>query len=144
MIVPDLDLLIYAYNEGNKFHRAAQTWWEELVNGAEPVGIPWQVSDGFIRQMANPRILAEPWTPARTTSVVAQWFGNNHVVALSPGPRYLEILERIFLATTGVSTRLVADATIAALAIENSAEVHTNNARDFQRFPGLLWQNPLE
>ena len=28
--------------------------------------------------------------------------------------------------------------TIAALALENGAEVHTNNARDFQRFPGLL------
>ncbi len=143
MIVPDLDLLIYAYNEGNSFHRAAQTWWEELVNGVEPVGIPWQVSDGFIRQMANPRILAEPWTPATTTSVVAQWFGNDHVVALNPGPRYLEILERI-LATTGATTRLVSDATIAAQAIENGAEVHTNNGRDFQRFPGLLWRNPFD
>ena len=110
----------------------------------EPVGIPWQVSDGFIRQMANPRILAEPWTPATTTSVVAQWFGNDQVVALSPGPRYLEILERILLATAGVTTRPVSDATIAALAMENGAEVHTNNGRDFQRFPGLLWRNPLE
>ena len=144
MIVPDLDLLIYAYNEGNEFHRAAQTWWEELVNGVEPVGIPWQVSDGFIRQMANPRILAEPWTPATTTSVVAQWFGNDQVVALSPGPHYLEILERILLATARVTTRPVSDATIAALAMENGAEVHTNNGRDFQRFPGLLWRNPLE
>ena len=143
MIVPDLDLLIYAYSERNAFHWAARTWWEELVNGVEPVGIPWQVSDGFIRQMANPRILAEPWTPATTTSVVAQWFGNDHVVALSPGPRYLEILEQI-LATTGATTRLVSDATIAALAIENGAEVHTNNGRDFQRFPGLPWRNPLE
>lgn len=143
MIVPDLDLLIYAYNEGNEFHLAAQAWWEELVNGAEPVGIPWQVSDGFIRQMANPRILAEPWTPATTASVVAQWFSSDHVVGLSPGPRYLEILEQI-LATTGATTRLVSDATIAALAIENGAEVHTNNGRDFQRFPGLLWRNPFE
>ena len=142
MIVPDLDLLIYAYNEGNEFHRDARTWWEGLVNGTEPVGMPWQISDGFIRQMANPRIVAEPWTPADATAVVAQWFGSRHVVALSPGPRYLEILVRI-LTATGATTRLVTDATIAALAMENDAEVHTNNARDFQRFPGLLWRNPI-
>ena len=142
MIVPDLDLLIYAYNEGNEFHTEARRWWEELVNGTEPVGIPWQVSDGFIRQMANPKILAKPWTPAEATAVVVQWFSSGHVVPLSPGPRYLEILERI-LTATGATTRLVTDATIAALAMENGAEVHTNNARDFQRFPGLMWRNPL-
>ena len=142
MIVPDLDLLIYAYNEGNELHRDARTWWEGMVNGTEPVGMPWQVSDGFIRQMANPRILSEPWTPAEATAVVVQWFGSGHVISLNPGPRYLEILERI-LTATGATTRLVTDATIAALAMENGAEVHTNNARDFQRFPGLLWRNPL-
>ena len=142
MIVPDLDLLIYAYNEGSEFHQEAQTWWEELVNGTETVGIPWQVSDGFIRQMTNPRILAEPWSPGEATRVVMQWLSHEHVVALSPGPDYLEKLERI-LADTGATTRLVTDATIAALALENGAEVHTHNARDFQRFPGLLWRNPL-
>ena len=142
MIVPDLDLLIYAYNEGSKFHQEARTWWEELVNGTESVGIPWQVSNGFIRQMANPRILAEPWTPNQATQVVAQWFSHDHIIALDPGPRYLEILEQI-LADTGATTRLVPDATIAALALENGAEVHTHNTRDFQRFEGLLWRNPL-
>ena len=143
MIVPDLDLLIYAYNEGSEFHQGASAWWEELVNGTEPVGIPWQVSDGFIRQISNPSVTNRPQTPAEAAKVVAQWFSNDHVIALSPGPRYLEILEQI-LTATGATTRLVSDATIAALAMENGAEVHTNNARDFQRFPGLLWRNPLQ
>ena len=52
-------------------------------------------------------------------------------------PRYLEILEQL-LAATGATRRLVPDATIAALAMENGAEVQTNNGRDFQRFPGLM------
>ena len=142
MIVPDLNLLIYAYNEESEFHQQAIAWWTELVNGTEPVGMPWQVSDGFVRQMANPSILAEPWTPAEATREVARWFCNDHFIALNPGPLYLEILER-FLSSTGTTTRLVPDATIAALAMENGAEVHTNNARDFRRFPGLLWRNPL-
>ena len=142
MIVPDLDLLTFAYNDEGEFHREAAAWWGALVNGTETVGIPWQVSNGFVRQMANRRVVERPWTPAQATRAVAGWFGSGLIVALDPGPRYLQILEEI-LARTEATTRLVADATIAALAIENDAEVHTNNARDFQRFPGLLWRNPL-
>ena len=142
MIVPDLDLLIFAHNDASPFHQEASVWWAELVDGAEPIGVPWQVSNGFIRQMANPTMIAAPWTPATATGEVRRWLGNAHVVALNPGPDYLEILEQ-FLAATGATMRLVPDATIAALAMENGAEVHTNNARDFRRFPGLLWRNPL-
>ena len=116
MIVPDLNLLIYAYNDGSGFHQGAEVWWTELVNGTEIIGMPWQVSDGFVRQMANRQILDEPWTPAEATRTVARWFSNDHIIALNPGPRYLEILEQI-LAATGATTRLVPDATIAALAL---------------------------
>ena len=142
MIVPDLNLLVFAYNVRSEFHQAAQIWWQELVVGTETVAIPWQVSDGFIRQMANPSILATPWTPEAASGEVRRWLDNSHVVPLSPGPRYLEILERI-LADAGATTKLVPDATIAALALENGAEVHTHNTRDFQRFPGLMWRNPI-
>ena len=143
MIVPDLDLLIFAYNDMSEFHQEARAWWEKLVNGTEAIGILWQVSNGFVRQMANLRVVDRPWTPAQATRTVSEWFGNDHIVALEPGPRYLEILEQI-LDAAGATTRLVPDATIAALALENGAEVHTNNAKDFQRFPGLLWRNPLQ
>ena len=142
MIVPDLDLLIYAYNDGSEFHQDAVVWWTELVNGTEPVGIPWQVSNGFIRQMSNPKVMNPLRTPPEVAGVVAEWLSKGHIIALNPGPRYLEILERI-LDATGATTRLVPDATIAALAMENDAEVHTHNARDFQRFPRLRWRNPL-
>jgi hypothetical protein len=37
---------------------------------------------------------------------------------------------------------VVTDAHIAALAVENQAEVHSNDT-DFGRFSGLRWTNPL-
>jgi hypothetical protein len=37
----------------------------------------------------------------------------------------------------------ITDAAIAAIAMEYGAVVHTND-RDFARFPGLRWVNPLE
>jgi predicted nucleic acid-binding protein len=40
------------------------------------------------------------------------------------------------------SGRLTTDAHLAAMAIENQAELHSNDA-DFSRFPGLRWINPL-
>ena len=40
MIVPDVDLLVYAYNTGAPRHADARHWWEGLVNGVEIVGIP--------------------------------------------------------------------------------------------------------
>ena len=58
MIVPDVDLLVYAYNPDAPRHTDARRWWEGLVNGVEIVGIPWVVSTGFIRLSANPSVLA--------------------------------------------------------------------------------------
>ena len=142
MIVPDVDLLVYAYNTGAPRHTDARRWWEGLVNGVASVGIPWAVSTGFIRLSANPRIVAAPWSPAAAVEQVRQWLTREHINPLNPGERHLEYLERN-LAVAGATANLAMDAHIAALAIENGAEVHTYNIRDFQRFPGLLWRNPL-
>ncbi len=38
MILPDINLLVYAYNRGAPHHVRARKWWEVLLNGSEPVG----------------------------------------------------------------------------------------------------------
>lgn len=60
---------------------------------------------------------------------------------LTPGPRHLEVAFRL-LRSIGTAGNLTTDAQIAAFAIENQAEVHSNDA-DFGRFEGLRWANPL-
>ena len=142
MIVPDINLLIFAYNDTSPFHDGARRWWADLVNGAETIGMPWVVSAGFIRLIASPSVLSPPWDPAAAVRQVSLWLDYEHIVALNPGERHLEYLEQN-LAIAGATGSLSTDAHIAALAMENGAELHTHNARDFQRFPGLLWRNPL-
>ena len=142
MIVPDVDLLVYAHDENATLHDGARRWWEGLLQGEEPVGVPWLVSTGFIRVMGNPKALATPWLPLRSVAQVRQWLTHAHVEPISPGPRRFEYLERN-LDVVGTNFNLTPYAHIAALALEHGAEVHTNNARDFRRFPGLLWRNPL-
>lgn len=146
MIVPDVNLLVYAYKDSAPEHEEARHWWESLVNGEEDVGIPWAVVIGFVRIMANPRAVENPVPPSRTIGAVGEWFSYGHVRPLTPGTRHLRYLGRA-LAVTGssasqASANLVPDAHIAALALEHDAEVHTNDA-DFERFPGLRWRNPL-
>lgn len=62
-------------------------------------------------------------------------------VTVSPGARHWEIFERLCL-TAGAKGNLVADAYVAALAIESGSEWITTDG-DFSRFPGLRWRHPL-
>ena len=141
MIIPDLNLLIYAYNEGARLHDPAKRWWEDLLNGAETVGVPWVVSTGFIRLMTNPRVLVRPVTPVQAVNYVREWFMLPHVTPINPGMEHLTYLQKN-LATVGVGGDLVTDSHVAALAMEHQAEVHTHDT-DFRCFPGLRWRNPL-
>ncbi len=141
MIVPDLNLLIYAYNSDAPLHADAKTWWENLMNGNEQVAVPWVVSCGFVRLMTNPRVLQIPLPPKIAMDHVSVWFSLPHVSPISPGSQHLAILGRL-LEEAGVGANLVTDAHIAAIAVEYQAEVHSNDT-DFSRFSGLNWRNPL-
>ena len=141
MIVPDLNLLVYAYNDGAPRHLEARRWWEGLINGSDRIGVPWLVSTGFVRLMTHPGALTSPVSPGEAIDHVSEWFRHPHVTPIDPGTDHLTHVRRN-LDAAGVGANLVTDAHIAALAIEYQAEVHSNDA-DFGRFPGLRWRNPL-
>ncbi len=141
MIVPDVNLLVYAHNPDALLHDAARRWWEDLLNGAERVGVPWTVATGFVRVIAIPGVMSSPTPPATASDYVAEWFGYGHVAPLSPGADHLRLF-RQNLNVPGSGHRLVPDAHIAALAMERDAELHSSDS-DFARFPGLRWHNPL-
>ena len=141
MIIPDVNLLVYAYNRRNPLHEPAGRWWEGLVNGTERVGVPWVVSTGFVRLMTHPRVVERPAAPEQAVDYVRGWFRFPHITPLNPGAEHLTLFRKA-LAAAGVGANLVTDAHVAALAIEHQAEVHSNDM-DFGRFPGLRWRNPL-
>ena len=141
MIIPDLNLLLYAYNNEALFHSPARIWWEGLVNGTERIGIPWVVGAGFVRLLTHGSLREVPATPERAIDYVEEWFQFPHVMPINPGVDHLTHLRRNLVAA-GVGGNLVIDAHIAALAMEYQAEVHSDDT-DFSRFPGLKWRNPL-
>lgn len=141
MILPDINLLVYAYNRHAPHHSEARAWWEGLLNGSQAVGIPWAVVCGFVRLMTHPAVLVNPLDPSRALHHVRSWFDQPLVEVLDPGPRHLETLGRL-LDAAGVAANLTTDAHLAAIAIEHQCELHSSDT-DFARFPGLRWRNPL-
>ena len=141
MIVPDINLLVYAYHKNDPNHEGAKRWWEGLVNGIEAIGVPWAVSMGFVRLMLNPRILSSPMTPSVALGCVKTWMQYPHINPINPGADHLTHLQRD-LDSSGGAAKLVPDVHIAAIALEHQAVVHSNDLH-FNRFPGLQWHNPL-
>jgi toxin-antitoxin system PIN domain toxin len=141
MIVPDVNLLVHAYNSGSRTHEKARTWYEGLMNGDRPVGFAWAVLLGFVRISTHPSVLARPLEPSEACALARSWLGRPQAGILHPGERHASIVFGL-LETLGTAGNLTTDAHLAALALEHQAELHSTDA-DFARFPGLRWRNPL-
>ena len=141
MIIPDINLLLYAYDADSPFHAKASEWWQECLSGGEPVGLPPVVLFGFLRISTNARVFKNPMTPAEAAQHIRSWLVQPGVQVLEPRSDHLEPVLNS-LEKLGTAGNLVTDAQIAALAIEHAATLHTNDT-DFMRFAGLRWFNPL-
>jgi uncharacterized protein len=141
VILPDINLLVHAYNSDSPVHSAARRWWEELLGGSRLVGLPWVAILGFVRVATDRQVLANPLPVSTACAHARAWLAQPYVSALHPGDRHAEILFGL-LESLGTAGNLTTDAHLAALAIENQAELHTTDA-DFARFRGLRWRNPL-
>ena len=142
MIIPDLNLLVYAHNAADRRHASAREWWESCLNGSEPVGMAWATLLGFVRLTTHRQVLVSPLPVATATGVVEEWLDQPIVRVLVPGRDHAKHCFG-FLKKLGVAGNLTTDAHLAALALEYQAELHSTDT-DFARFPGLRWHNPLE
>jgi hypothetical protein len=141
MIIPDANLLIYAYDAGSPWHNAAAAWWTDTLNGSERVGLPWLVVLAFARISTNTTINANPLTANQVHTIIEQWEQTGVVEYIHPGMRHRSIMFGL-LAQAAHSGNMINDAHLAALSIEAQATIYSND-RDFGLFPGVRWINPL-
>ncbi len=141
MIIPDLNLIIYAHDPLSSRHSAAVRWWADLLNSKRPVGLAWVTILGFLRLSTHPRLIANPMTPQEAMARVKSWLVVPSVRIVTPGEEharhFFDLIESV-----GVAGNLTTDAHLAAIAIEYQAELASTDA-DFGRFPGLRWMNPI-
>ena len=141
MILLDANLLLYAYDPDSAQHDASRRWLEERLSGGELVRFAWLTLWAFMRISTNSRIFARPLTAPEAHEAVGAWLQQPNAGVIEPGDRHQEILGRL-LASGQASGALVIDAALAAIAIEHGATLCSTD-RDFSRFDGLDWHNPI-
>jgi toxin-antitoxin system PIN domain toxin len=140
VIVLDANILFYSYSTGSPQHQKAQHCVEKLLSGDELVGLPWQTLAAFLRISTNPRLPgARP--AGEAAEEVEKWLGQPNVRLLAPGDDHWRTFRQMVFEGQAFGP-MVSDAEIAALTIENGALLYSTD-RDFARFPGLRWVNPL-
>ena len=141
MIIPDANLLLYAYDEASPFHTRAKSWWSECISGPEPVGLVAVVMFAFIRVGTSPKVFEMPFSIVEATGHVKRWLDAPSTELLAVTRADVD-LALAWLRDAGSGGSLTTDAQIAAVAKRCRAWVHTADT-DFARFPGVRWKNPV-
>jgi toxin-antitoxin system PIN domain toxin len=140
MIVPDLNLLLYAFDASSPYHPRAKAWLERLAADQEEVGLALVVCLGFVR-ITTSRTYKSPLSRDVAIQAIESLLALPNFRPLEPGPRHWQVLAEL-LRDAPSSSNLITDAHLAALAKENGAEMHTND-RGFEHFKGVRLYNPL-
>ena len=140
MTLPDVNVLVYAHREDSPHHVACRDWLLETLKADRAFGMSDAVLASFVRIVTHPRVFKQPSRLEIALGFVAGVLSQPHVVAVTPGPRHWEIFTRL-CRDADARGNLVADAYLAALAIESGCEWVTTDG-DFARFPGLKWRRP--
>jgi toxin-antitoxin system PIN domain toxin len=142
VILPDVNVLVYAHREDAANHAAYREWLESVIDSDQAYGMADLVLSGFLRVVTHPRIFIHPSSLDQALAFVATVRNQPNCVLVQPGPRHWSIFEHL-CRVANAKGNLVPDAYLAALAIESGNEWITTD-RDFSRFPKLSWRHPLD
>ena len=140
MTLPDVNVLVCAFRPDSQHHAECRDWLDATVNGDAAFGMSLEVLSSVVRILTNRRIFRHPDPLDRALAFANTLLDRPHCLTIRPGARHWGIfcgLCRETAATGG----LVADAWLAALAMESGCEWITLD-RDFRRFEGLRWRAP--
>ena len=141
MLMPDVNIFIYAHREDEKCHEAYAKWLKTLVDGAEPFALSVLVAVGFMRIVTNRRIYENPTPLPVALAFIEQLTSHPRCRTALPTGSHLGEVIRLCRASSATG-KLVADAQHAALAISEGCTWVTRDS-DFARFEphGLRWEH---
>jgi uncharacterized protein len=142
MMLPDTNVLVYAFNVNAPRHSEYKAWVQAMVNGVEPYAACDLTLSGLVRLVTNSRIFDPPASTDSALAFAGAIRNQPHCHVVSADQRFWPIFDEL-CRKAEVRGKLVPDAHLAAIAIENGCELITAD-RDFRRFPGLRWRHPLD
>jgi toxin-antitoxin system PIN domain toxin len=140
MILPDVNILIYANRQDVPQHAVCRAWLQSIVDGPTHFGISRLALSAFVRVTTNARAYRNPNTLEEAFRFCDALLARPHCQIVEPGERHWDIFKRL-CDEADIRGPRVTDAWFAALAIEWGCEWITLD-RDFARFPGLKWSAP--
>ena len=140
MILPDVNVLIYAFRADVPQHGVCRAWLNGMISGDARFGLSPLVLSAVVEIATDRRLYSQPSTTDEAFGFCDDLLGQPHCQVVEPGERHWAIFRRLCL-DTGTGGRHFTDAWFAALAIEWGCEWVALD-RDFARFPGLRWAAP--
>lgn len=142
MILPDVNVLMFAFRSDSARHAEYRTWLRSVVEGPAAYGVAPQVLASLVRITTNRRAFARPSTLAEAVDFCDYLLEPPNASVIHPGQRHWGIYRDLCLSTR-VTGNLTQDAWLAALAIEHGCEWLTDD-RDYAQFPGLRCRHPFD
>jgi len=140
VILPDVNVLIYAFRRDVPQHAASRRWLVDVISGDARFGLSPMVLSAVVRITTNPRVLRTPSPLDEAFGFCGDLLGQPHCQVVEPGERHWDIFRHLCMETATRGSRIT-EAWFAALAIERGCEWVTCD-RDYARFPGLKWRVP--
>ncbi len=143
MIVPDVNVLVYAYRREAEHHESYAAWLSEAASGAEDLGLLEPVLLGVLRVVTNPRVFADPAPMIDALTLIDALLAAPSARLLAGNAASWARLQAFAAQDPGLRGNLVPDAHVAAVAQSHGARVATAD-RGFGRFPGGSWFDPVD
>jgi hypothetical protein len=140
MLLPDVNVLVYAHRRDTVDHRQYRDWLQAVLASDSAYGISELVLSAFVRIVTHPKIFREPTPLEQALAFAGEVRNRPNAVVFAPGQRHWEIFTR-YCRECGIKGSMVTDAYFAALALESGCEWATTD-RDYSRFVGLSWRHP--
>lgn len=137
----DTNVLVYAANASDPFHREALDLLERLARGPELLFLFWPAIMGFLRISTSTGIFTAPFTPDEALGAIADLIERPHVRTPSEQPGFLDLYRAT--ARGEPRGRLVPDAHLATLMRQHGVSVIYTRDRGFRRFEAINVEDPF-
>lgn len=142
MYLFDVNILIYAHREDSPHHSAITKFIEDGIQQNKSFGFSNLALSGFLRIITHLKVFNPPSEIETALAFIDSIIKHTNGVEIVPGSGHWKIFTNL-CRKYGIKGNLVPDAYFAAIAIENRC-TWVSTDRDFSRFPGLDWVNPLD
>lgn len=141
MILPDVNVLVYAFRREADRHQRYAAWLAEVVAGGDEIALHDPALIGFVRIVTNPRIVSAPAPTALALEFVGRIRAARRSRWVPAGSAAWNRMQDLVDGDRGIGANLVPDAHLAAVALVHGCRLATAD-RGFARFPGLDWYDP--